>query len=390
MRAVILIPIFLILFLSIGVYEMLNHKKAINAIPIRININGIRGKSTVTRLTNGILKEAGYKTIGKTTGTSARMIYWDKPEEPILRRPEGPNIREQRLVVQEAADLGADALVSECMAVNPDYQIVFQNKLLKANIGVIVNVLEDHLDVMGPTLDQIADAFLATIPYNGTLILSESPYVDFFTTEANKRNTKVIVANNAAVPESFLNKFNYMVFPENAALAFAVAQALGISQTIAVKGMLKATPDPGAMRIHSLKTKYGKGSFINAFAANDPSSTLNIWNRILKQGYSSKNSVIIMNCRNDRVDRTIQFVEDVLPHIDISTLILIGTTVGPVLNAVNNKLIKVDELLNLEHQTTTEVFHVLEKKLNNNIVFGLGNIHGAAEPLIELIVDEEN
>lgn len=390
MRAVILIPIFLILFLSIGVYEMLNHKKAINAIPIRININGIRGKSTVTRLTNGILKEAGYKTIGKTTGTSARMIYWDKPEEPILRRPEGPNIREQRLVVQEAADLGADALVSECMAVNPDYQIVFQNKLLKANIGVIVNVLEDHLDVMGPTLDQIADAFLATIPYNGTLILSESPYVDFFTTEAKKRNTKVIVANNAAVPESFLNKFNYMVFPENAALAFAVAQALGISQTIAVKGMLKATPDPGAMRIHSLKSKYGKGSFINAFAANDPSSTLNIWNRILKQGYSSKNSVIIMNCRNDRVDRTIQFVEDVLPHIDISTLILIGTTVGPVLNAVNNKLIKVDELLNLEHQTTTEVFHVLEKKLNNNIVFGLGNIHGAAEPLIELIVDEEN
>lgn len=390
MRAVILIPIFLILFLSIGVYEMLNHKKAINAIPIRININGIRGKSTVTRLTNGILKEAGYKTIGKTTGTSARMIYWDKPEEPILRRPEGPNIREQRLVVQEAADLGADALVSECMAVNPDYQIVFQNKLLKANIGVIVNVLEDHLDVMGPTLDQIADAFLATIPYNGTLILSESPYVDFFTTEANKRNTKVIVANNTAVPESFLNKFNYMVFPENAALAFAVAQALGISQTIAVKGMLKATPDPGAMRIHSLKSKYGKGSFINAFAANDPSSTLNIWNRILKQGYSSKNSVIIMNCRNDRVDRTIQFVEDVLPHIDISTLILIGTTVGPVLNAVNNKMIKVDELLNLEHQTTTEVFHVLEKKLNNNIVFGLGNIHGAAEPLIELIVDEEN
>lgn len=386
----ILIPIFLVLFFSVGIYEMVNHKKAINAIPIRININGIRGKSTVTRLTNGILKEAGYKTIGKTTGTSARMIYWDKPEEPILRRPEGPNIREQRLVVQEAADLGADALVSECMAVNPDYQIVFQKKLLKANIGVIVNVLEDHLDVMGPTLDQIADAFLATIPYNGTLILSESPYVDFFTTQAKKRNTKVIVANNAAVPESFLNKFNYMVFPENAALAFAVAQALGISQTIAVKGMLKATPDPGAMRIHSLKSKYGKGSFINAFAANDPSSTLNIWNRILKQGYSSKDSIIIMNCRNDRVDRTIQFVEDVLPQVDISTLILIGTTVGPVLDAVNNKMIKVDELLNLEHQTTTEVFHVLEKKLNNNIVFGLGNIHGAAEPLIELIVDEEN
>lgn len=386
----ILIPIFLVLFLGIGIYESYIHKKAIKSIPIRININGIRGKSTVTRLTNGILKEAGYKTIGKTTGTSARMIYWDKEEEPILRRPEGPNIREQRVVVQEAADLGADAIVSECMAVNPDYQIVFQEKLLKANIGVIVNVLEDHLDVMGPTLDQIADAFLSTIPYNGTLILSESPYVDFFSKEAKKRNTKVIVANNEAVSERFLSQFNYMVFPENAALAFAVAEALNINQTIAKHGMLKATPDPGAMRIHSLQSNQGKGFFINAFAANDPSSTINIWNRILEQGYSSENSIVVMNCRNDRVDRTIQFVEDVLPHLEISTLIVIGTTVEPVINAVNDNIIKVEELINLEHKNTNDIYNVLKNKLDDNIIFGLGNIHGAAEPLIELIVDEEN
>jgi len=386
----ILIPIFLVLFLGIGIYESYIHKKAIKSIPIRININGIRGKSTVTRLTNGILKEAGYKTIGKTTGTSARMIYWDKEEEPILRRPEGPNIREQRVVVQEAADLGADAIVSECMAVNPDYQIVFQEKLLKANIGVIVNVLEDHLDVMGPTLDQIADAFLSTIPYNGTLILSESPYVDFFSKEAKKRNTKVIVANNEAVSERFLSQFNYMVFPENAALAFAVAEALNINQTIAKHGMLKATPDPGAMRIHSLQSNQGKGFFINAFAANDPSSTINIWNRILEQGYSSENSIVVMNCRNDRVDRTIQFVEDVLPHLEISTLIVIGTTVEPVINAVNDNIIKVEELINLEHKNTNDIYNVLNNKLDDNIIFGLGNIHGAAEPLIELIVDEEN
>src|SRR5699024_2483093 len=358
--------------------------------PVRVNINGIRGKSTVTRLTNGILKEAGYKTIGKTTGTSARMIYWDKDEEPILRRPEGPNIREQKDVVKIASDLGADALVSECMAVNPDYQIIFQEKMLQANIGVIVNVLEDHLDVMGPTLDQIADAFLATIPHNGTLIVSESPYVDFFKAEAKKRNTNVIVANNDAVSEQFLSQFNYMVFPENAALAFAVAEALEIDPVVAARGMLKATPDPGAMRIHSLTSDHGTGYFINAFAANDPASTINIWNRILEQGYTSKDSIVIMNCRNDRVDRTIQFVEDVLPHLDISTLILIGTTVEPVIQAVDNQSIKVNELLNLEHNTTKEIYQILQEKLNNNVIFGVGNIHGAAEPLINLLVDEES
>lgn len=386
----IIIPISLGLLLIFGMYEWSRHKKHIESIPVRVNINGIRGKSTVTRLTNGILKEAGYKTIGKTTGTSARMIYWDKDEEPILRRPEGPNIREQKDVVKIASDLGADALVSECMAVNPDYQIIFQEKMLQANIGVIVNVLEDHLDVMGPTLDQIADAFLATIPHNGTLIVSESPYVDFFKAEAKKRNTNVIVANNDAVSEQFLSQFNYMVFPENAALAFAVAEALEIDPIVAARGMLKATPDPGAMKIHSLTSNHGTGYFINAFAANDPSSTINIWNRILEQGYTSKDSIVIMNCRNDRVDRTIQFVEDVLPHLDISTLILIGTTVEPVIHAVDNQSIKVEELLNLEHKTTDEIYQILQNKLNNNIIFGVGNIHGAAEPLINLLVDEEN
>ena len=99
---------------------------------MRININGIRGKSTVTRLITGIVTEAGYKTIGKTTGTSARMIYWFTDEEkPIVRRPEGPNIGEQRRVVKEAAKLKAEALVSECMAVNPDYQITFQEKCFR-------------------------------------------------------------------------------------------------------------------------------------------------------------------------------------------------------------------------------------------------------------------
>lgn len=121
----------LILFLCfvlllLGIREQRKHQKYVDLIPVRINVNGIRGKSTVTRLITGILTAAGMKTIGKTTGTSARMIYWWTYEEkPIIRRREGANIGEQRRVVYEAARRGAEALVCECMAVNPDYQITF-------------------------------------------------------------------------------------------------------------------------------------------------------------------------------------------------------------------------------------------------------------------------
>ena len=78
----------------------------------------------------------------------------------------------------------ANALVNECMAVNPDYQITFQNDLVKANIGVIVNVMEDHMDVLGPTLKDVAQAFTATIPYNGKLVVMKDNYTSFFAKEA--------------------------------------------------------------------------------------------------------------------------------------------------------------------------------------------------------------
>lgn len=377
----------MIIVFLIGVFEKKRHQKNIDAIPIRINVNGIRGKSTVTRLITGILKEAGYKTVGKTTGTDARMIYWDRKEEnPIKRKPQGPNIGEQKEVIKEVVDLEADALVSECMAVNPDYQIIFQEDLLQANIGVIVNVLEDHMDVMGPTLDEIAEAFLATIPYNGHLIVNESPYVDFFRAEADKRNTKLIVADNSKISEEFLRQFEFMVFPDNASLALAVAEALGIDEKTAKQGMLNAHPDPGAMKILPLVDEQSPGYFVNGFAANDATSTLNIWERVTELGYPVDQSVVIMNCRADRVDRTQQFARDVLPYIDgIGDLVLIGETTSPIVDAYNEGLIKANELHNLENKSTEQILEVLEGKLSNRVIYGVGNIHGSGEPLIEAL-----
>lgn len=81
-----LIVIACVIMLGIGFIEKKRHQKNIDALPVRVNINGIRGKSTVTRLTTGILMEAGYKTVGKTTGTDARMIYWDTPEEKPIKK----------------------------------------------------------------------------------------------------------------------------------------------------------------------------------------------------------------------------------------------------------------------------------------------------------------
>lgn len=379
-----LIPVFLGILLLLGIIEKRKHHRNRHRIPVRININGIRGKSTVTRLTTGIMVHAGLKTVGKTTGTAARVIYWDRDEErPIKRRLEGPNIREQRLVIEEAAALGAECLVSECMAVNPDYQVIFQDEFMQANVGVIVNVLEDHMDVLGPTLQEVAQAFTATIPYNGKLIVSDGPFVDFFTQEATKRNTEIFVAQEDRISEEYLKRFGYIVFPQNAALALTIAEALGISEEKALEGMLKAHPDPGALRVWRVNASTHASYFVNGFAANDAESTKNIWKRIQELGYPTQDPIVIMNCRADRVDRTEQFARDVLPYISIGCLILIGNTTSPIVQAYERGEIQVHELLDLEDRSTSEIFRVITERLTDGerMVYGVGNIHGAAEPI---------
>ena len=363
-------------------------KRNVEKIPIKVNINGIRGKSTVTRLITSILTEAGYKTVGKTTGTAARMIYWFQDDEDIIvRQPQGANIGEQLKVLQKAADLNAEALVCECMAVNPDYQKVFQFRMLEANIVVIVNVLEDHLDVMGPTLDQIAQAFGATIPYNGFLITIDCAYTDYFKQIAKERNTKVIIADNSKITDEYLAKFDYMIFPDNASLALAVGEALGIDEETCFKGMLNAHPDPGAMRITRIGDEDLNCTFVNGFAANDPQSTVNIWERVKELEYNTEDPIVIMNCREDRVDRTEIFVSDVFPKIQTHTLVAIGEVSEPITTAFNNgQFPNVKNYINLEYAEPDKIMETLNPLLKDRMVFGVGNIHGQGEAFIEKLL----
>ena len=132
---IIVLLILLLVLITIGIKEQKRNKRNVKKIPIRVNVNGIRGKSTITRLISQVLVEAGYNNIGKTTGTAPRMIYAkEEIEKEIQRKPKGISISEQLKVINEAANSNVDSLVCECMAVNPEYQKIYQEKMIQANI----------------------------------------------------------------------------------------------------------------------------------------------------------------------------------------------------------------------------------------------------------------
>jgi len=389
---IILFSIFFIM-LWLGCVESARNRKNRSKLIIRININGIRGKSTATRLITSILHEAGYNTIGKTTGTAARFIIPAKNrEEEIKRRPEGPNIKEQIRTIRLAVDYGAEALVCECMAVKPEYQDVYQNKMLCANITVIVNVLEDHLDAMGPTTDEIARAFASTIPYNGYLIVTENQYTDYFRKIAKQRNTQIFVSDNSKIPENYVEQFDYVLFPDNVAIGLAVAKVFGISRNVALKGMLKALPDPGALRIVPLdKNIWSSSVFVNGFAANEPESSLKILEMVNGiSGLPDGGTIVLFNGRPDRVDRTQQFVKDFFPKLENVTLIGMGQCIKSIETAMRKKKFPgVNEYIHMEDASPEEVERKLKIFAKNSIIFGVGNIHGDSEELINSILSNK-
>ncbi|ADC86610.1 Poly-gamma-glutamate synthase subunit PgsB/CapB [Staphylococcus lugdunensis HKU09-01] len=331
-----------------------------------------------------VLREDHIRVVGKTTGTDARMLYWFTDKEyPVIRKPQGANIGEQRDIIRKVVKQRATALVNECMAVNPDYQITFQNDLVMANIGVIVNVMEDHMDVLGPTLQDVAQAFTATIPYNGKLVVMQDKYTKFFAKEARKRKTELIVVDKEKVPESYLRKFDYLVFPDNVAITLGVAQALGIDQQTALQGMLNAPPDPGAVEIKYFQANSTTNVFVNAFAANEPQSTKAILNKVESYDYPYSKKIVILNCRSDRVDRTRQFVENFIAEVDYDTLICTGKSTQMVTDKMQSQPNK--RYLNLEGAPFADIERTILKESQHALVFCVGNIHGPGGRIAEFI-----
>lgn len=378
----------LLALLVLGVLERRRHTRSLTRIPVRLSVNGSRGKSTVTRLLTGALSAGGVKTLGKTTGTEPMLLLgWSGEEESIRRRPEGPNIGEQRHVVRRAADERADVLVSECMAVDPEYQLTFHRQLLDCNLLVICNALEDHLDEMGPTVDDVAEVFAASIPERGTVVVIPDRHLDTYRAVAQARDTKLIVADPSAIDDEQLRGFGHLVLPDHVALVLAVTRHLGVDDTVAMRGMRATSADPYAMHVVPIGDARTPGYFVNGFAANDPHSTLAVWEHLQQRDLDANGLTVVVNCRADRMSRTQLFATEVLPALPMDTLVVTGQQTRPILRAARTGRLNGARVVDCTDATADEVVRALDGTLANRIVYGVGNLHGGGVELVEALED---
>ena len=366
-----------------GVLEVRRHERNLQRVPIRVHVNGTRGKSSVTRLIAAGLRAGGKRTLGKTTGTMARLIRPDGTEVDVYRVGK-PNIIEQTRIVQRAVEYEAEALVIECMAVMPELQPIAELRLVKSTVGVITNCRADHLDVMGPTTDDVARALSQTCPRNAHLFTAERERAHLLEARARERGTQFHVTDAATVSTEELAGFSYFEHAENVALALAVCGHLGVAREVALRGMHESTPDPGALRRFRVVVGERVVDFVNAFAANDPDSTLLIWQRLgLEDVRPGMQRIVLANCRPDRIQRSEQIAEFVARRVTCEHVVLSGEGTDLVAYQAVGLGLPAERISNLGNRGAESVYeHVLDLVREEATVVGIGNIVGLGEEIV--------
>lgn len=288
--------------MALGVWERSRRDAARAAIPVRVHVNGTRGKSTVTRLIAGGLRAGGIRTVAKTTGTAPRLILPDGGERPVRRRAPA-SIGEQLWLMREARRLGAGALVVECMAIDPDLQEVSERDMIGATLGVVTNARADHGEAMGRSPAEVASALSRALPRHAVVVLGTDPgqWREVIGEEAARRGTRVVAAclEDQALDALSLPRW----LRQDYAVALTATRHLGVPDQIALAGMAAAVPDPGASRTAGVWVQDRPVDVIDATAANDPESLRHLVGRM------TDTALVVFNHRADRPLRLWQFAE---------------------------------------------------------------------------------
>jgi poly-gamma-glutamate synthase PgsB/CapB len=363
----VLIGFILACFVGGLVREYVADSKAIAKVPTRIHVTGIRGKTTTTRLIGAALRHHGWRVVTKTTGKAATLIDSEGTERGIRGHHEQPNLREQPRIIESVADAGgADAIVFECMAIRPK-NIIAESKFVRSTISVITNVRADHMDVMGPSLEDVAWNLSGIVPSNGVVVTAEKKYIPIIRKRAEDKNAKVIEVDPDAVPDENLSKFSYMIFK--------------VPPDEALKGMLEAKPDPGLTRILNGVIANHNVRLIAAFGVNDVDSTRLVFQELSRRRVIEEQRMLVgmFHAREDRVTRTLEFAQ-IMARMPFEKILVVGEMTNLFVGQATREGYAKEKIANLGTVDPPAIMDFLSKMTLETdqgvTLFGCGNLIG--------------
>jgi poly-gamma-glutamate synthase PgsB/CapB len=371
----------LVLFLLYLLYERIELGRLRRSIPTVLTVTGTRGKSSVVRILASVLRESGYKVAAKTTGSQAQFVLPDGSVQDVARRGM-PTILEQKKALRRAAKLGADYLVVEIMSIRPENHTVESCQILKPDIVLFTNVRRDHVDAMGQTEQEIARVLRLDIPSGAKVYLPEE-YEEYLDDGSQGSQPHQLVSVSRGLSDSLLHErpeLGKVEFGENLDLVVALARDLKLDDETIVHGILNTSYDIGKFRMWTYMDG-GKQVFVaNAFAANDPESTLRVIEKTRELlAPRSAGMTGLLSLRPDRGDRTLQWVESLRNGMAEYFRRIYVTGDGA--EVLRRRVKSVEVLSSREPERITN--HIAATMAEGEVLFGFGNIVGAGRALVE-------
>lgn len=388
------------------VIERLRLERCHRAIPLRIAVTGTRGKTTVTRLLASVLREDGRRVLAKTTGSEATLILPDGSIEEVRRRGQA-SILEQKALLHRGVGLGVRVVVAEIMSVHAENHVAETQQLLKPHVVLVTNFRVDHTEAAGDSRADVAAVLALDVPAGARVFVPEVEAMDSFRESAAARGARLteVPAGTAASMIDEEKGPRLADFGENLDLVVAVARSLDIADDTIRRGIRAALQDIGAVRLwHYAPEQSGPAIFLaSAFAANDPESTLIVYDRVMKTlGASADRCVGLIVLRADRGDRSIQWADALAGGLlgRFSHLYVAGTHApafrrrirqidgrrarrdgGPERAAHPRPAPPIRVLRSAPAADLTELA-ISEIRDSGGVVFGFGNVGGAGKALV--------
>lgn len=363
----------LVIFLAFLVCETIYARVLRRSVKLRIVVTGVRGKSSVTRLITYALQKRGIKVLGKVTGSKPVLLY-PNGQEIEIKRKRYPSVLEQiRVLLKTANYLNVDGLVSETMSINPEILRCEMQNILKPSIIVIARITLDHVEMLGNNIEEIRKNIVNAC-CNGATVVTLKGNLDESSIEILKKKKCTLI--EVEPRGDTVKPIDYLEFDENISLALAACQIVGLKKEEFMENLLKAAGDIGALKIWKLKSGV---IVINGFAANDPESTIKVFERskqfLIQKGFSNLNFIGILNLRSDRVDRTLQWLKCLKEWFPFERVYVTGAD-----SALFVKRLKNPNCLTFN---AGDIIEEVSKFECGTAVFGFGNIAGVGLKLID-------
>ena len=360
------------IIISLLVLEKWYLERLIKRIPIRILVNGTRGKSTVVKYLAFILRSNGKPTLSKITGIVPTKFYDDINSEVIKRRG-GARVTEQFRIIRDAVKRKSEALVLENMSINPELQKI-ESSVFKPHYYVITNILEDHLEEFGLTPDKWVEAICSAIPANCKVITSDTEHLQVIKKYAHLKNSSVLFCSDEQINDK---DELHGLHPDN----LRIAETFAGEENLSIKPLYKKLNDIHKNDLVMEKEINGfKVKLINAFAANDVPSA----KKILESSKESvKNKFLLFNSRADRPYRTIRFMEWV-STVQADRYFITGDNVGLAKKRLLSAGIENERITLLNPGMCSSMLEVLKQYINDHtVIYGCGNIKNAGFDIIK-------